>query len=274
MSLPWITLASEPTADGVLELRCRGGVDYLITIAGRILMSSAAHRSEVALAERGTWGLRERRNARVLVSGLGMGFTLQAALKQLAPDARVDVAELNAVVADWCRGPLAPLTASAATDKRVRLHTVDVAEQLAKIAAGPAHEHYDSVLLDMYEGPQPRVSYRHPIYGAEALQRTHTAMKPHGILAVWCEAASSGFERNLELAGFGFKLEKAGRGARIHLVYVAKKQALSTRVVRPQSAQASGSSLRPVDPSAARTRAGKPAAGSPRRRSPAPRKPR
>jgi spermidine synthase len=234
MSLPWQTLAAEPTRDGLLELRCRGGRDYLILIGGRILMSSAAHRSEVELARLGTWGLLSRSGVRVLVSGLGMGFTLAATLKLVGKDARVDVAELNPVVADWCRGPLGPLTANAAQDRRTAIHLVDVAEQLRKVAHSPAHEHYDSVLLDMYEGPQTRVATRHPIYGLDALTVTRAALKPAGLLAVWCEAASRGFERNLDAAGFSFKLEKAGHGARIHLVYVAKKLASKPRaLVRP-----------------------------------------
>src|SRR6478609_8071515 len=119
MALPWVTLASVPTAEGLLDLRRRGEKDFLITIGGRVLMTSAAHRSEDALAKLACAGLRAKRRARVLVSGLGMGFTLRAALDELADDAEVTVAELNAVVVDWCKGPLAPLTAAAARDPRV-----------------------------------------------------------------------------------------------------------------------------------------------------------
>ena len=102
MALPWETLASVSTADGALDLRRRGEKDFLITIGGRILMSSAAHRSEDALAKLACVGLRKKKRARVLVSGLGMGFTLRAALDELADDAEVTVAELNAVVVEWC----------------------------------------------------------------------------------------------------------------------------------------------------------------------------
>jgi spermidine synthase len=240
MSLPWQTLAAEQTRDGLLELRCRGGRDYLILIGGRILMSSSAHRSEVELARLGTWGLLARSGVRVLVSGLGMGFTLEATLKLVGKDARVDVAELNPVVAEWCRGPLGPLTANAAQDRRTTIHLLDVAQQLRNIANSPAHDHYDSVILDMYEGPQARVVHAHPIYGLDALSATRAALKPAGVLAVWCEAASRGFERNLDAAGFSFKLEKAGHGARIHMVYVAKKLASKPRafVRPPQETQA------------------------------------
>ena len=197
-------------------------------------MSSAAHRSEVELARLGTWGLLSRSGVRVLVSGLGMGFTLEATLKLVGKDARVDVAELNPIIAEWCRGPLGPLTANAARDPRTTIHLLDVAQQLRNVANLSEHSHYDSVVLDMYEGPHARIAQAHPIYGLDALAVTRAALKSAGVLAVWCEAASRGFERNLDAAGFSFKLEKAGHGARIHMVYVAKKLAPKPRTfVRP-----------------------------------------
>src|SRR6185369_1452532 len=123
------------TPDGQLDLRRRGEKDFLITIAGRVLMSSAAHRSEDKLAELACAGLARKRRARVLVSGLGMGFTLRAALDQLGPDAEVTVAELNPVVVEWCTsGPLAPLTASAACDPRVTVEVADVSVHIARLA--------------------------------------------------------------------------------------------------------------------------------------------
>src|ERR1700751_262696 len=109
MTRPWHTIARAETPEGALELRQRGSDDFLITIAGRVLMTSQARRSEEALA---ALPLRDRApsNIRdVLVGGLGMGYTLRAALDLLPAAARVTVVELNADVAAWCRGPLSRL---------------------------------------------------------------------------------------------------------------------------------------------------------------------
>src|SRR5205823_1736782 len=127
MTRPWHTVARVDTAEGALELRRRGDADFLITIAGRVLMTSQARRSEEALA---TLPLRDRpppRVDRVLIGGLGMGYTLRAALDVLPATARVTVVELNADVAAWCRGPLAPLTDGAVADSRVTIVVGDVA---------------------------------------------------------------------------------------------------------------------------------------------------
>src|SRR5689334_5748220 len=98
---------------GPLELRRRGTHDFLITIGGRVVMTSASHRSEDALATLTCAALRARPRPRVLIGGLGMGYTLRAALNALPATAKLVVAELNPQVVAWCRGPLAVLTQSA-----------------------------------------------------------------------------------------------------------------------------------------------------------------
>jgi len=105
MALPWKRLASVTTKEGVLELRQRGEKDFLITIGPQVLMNSLSSRSEVVLGQLGCERLKESRAPRVLLAGLGMGITLRGALDTLPPDAVVEVAELNPVVAEWCRGP-------------------------------------------------------------------------------------------------------------------------------------------------------------------------
>jgi spermidine synthase len=225
MTRPWETIASVHTAAGLLDLRRRGDKDFLITIRGRVLMSSAAHRSEDALAKLACAGLRQRPGVRVLVSGLGMGYTLRAALDELAPDAKVVVAELNEVVADWCEGPLGPLTGNAAMDPRVTIEIVDVAERIADVARDAKVPRFDAIVLDMYEGPHAQVRPSDPLYGPGAVLRTKKALGATGVFAVWCEAASPGFERSLRAAGFRYTLERAGKGARIHYVYLAYSEA-------------------------------------------------
>lgn len=218
MTRPWLTVAAETTRDGLLELKQRER-DYLITLGGRIVMTSAAHRSEDALAHLACAGLRERPGARVFVSGLGMGFTLRAALNALPADARVVVAELNPIVAGWCAGPLAALTDGAARDPRVTLEVVGAVPRLARPSA---RGEFDAIVLDLYEGPRAAVAAGDPLYGRAAVACFRAALRRAGLLAVWCEARSPGFERWLEAAGLQHELQRVGRGARVHFVYLAR----------------------------------------------------
>jgi spermidine synthase len=218
----WENLDRFDSAEGEIELRRRGADEFLITVAGRVLMNSAASRSETALARIACAELGARPAPRVLIGGLGMGCTLRAALDALPASASVVVAELNETVLRWCRGPLAGLTAHAVDDPRVTVRIEDVAAAI-RAAAAHAAERYDAVLLDLYEGPHPASQPRgHPHYGAAALARAHAALRPGGILAVWSEDPDALFERALGRARFAVRLERPGRGGRRHAVYVAK----------------------------------------------------
>lgn len=227
MTQPWVVIGREETPSGPFELKRRGDRDFLMTLGGRVVMTSAAHRSEDALAALACRSLRTRKAARVLVSGLGMGFTLRAALSELAGDARVEVAELNAVTLAWCRGPLAELTNGAANDPRVSLEIIDVADKIAGLERAPETPRFDAIVLDMYEGPRAVIPASDPLYGPAAVLRTRDALAPGGVLAVWCEAKSLGFERSLRRAEMPFELHRVGRGGRVHLVYVATRAALA-----------------------------------------------
>jgi len=222
MALPWQPLETVDTPDGPLTLMRRGERDFLLTIRGRVLMTSAAHRSEDDLARLACEGLGKDAPARVLVSGLGMGFTLRAALDVLGPRAWVVVAELNPIVARWCEGPLGVLTNHALRDRRVRLVVGDVTEVLRQVAEGAEARRFDAVVLDMYEGPQQRVPRHHPLYGAEAVATTRRALVEGGTFAVWCEQRSADFERALRTVGFTFEMKRTGHGGRVHLVYLAQ----------------------------------------------------
>lgn len=218
MTLPWTTLASVATADGQLDLLRRGEKDFLITIDKRVLMTSAAHRSEVVLAELACEGLRNVAKARVLVSGLGMGYTLRAALDGLAEDAEATVCELNPVTVEWCNGPLASLTNGAASDPRVTTEIVDVTAHIAAVGS----KKYNAIILDLYEGPQTRVRPDDPLYGPGAVKAAARALVPGGVYAVWGEARSAGFEQILSAAGFTFTFHRPGRGGLRHAVYIAR----------------------------------------------------
>ena len=222
MARRWETLDRFDSEEGGIELRRRGANEFLITVAGRVLMNSAASRSEMALARIACAELGTRAAPRVLIGGLGMGCTLRAALDALPAAASVVVAELNETMLRWCRGPLAELTARAVDDPRVTVRIEDVATAI-RAAAAPAAERYDAVLLDLYEGPHPSSQPRgHPHYGAAALARARAALRTGGILAVWSEDPDALFERALGRARFAVRLERPGRGGRRHAVYVAK----------------------------------------------------
>jgi spermidine synthase len=217
----WETLDAFDTEAGQLQLRRRGKDEFLITLAGRVLMNSAASRSEVALARLACAGLAARPAPRVLIGGLGMGCTLRAALDALPAAASVVVAELHETMLRWCRGPLADQCGHAIADPRVELRIGDVATAIRDAAESFATR-FDAVLLDLYEGPHPASQPRnHPHYGAAALARTRSALRPLGILAIWSEDPDPLFERALGRAGFTVRRERPGRGGRRHVVYLA-----------------------------------------------------
>lgn len=234
MAIPWETIETVDTADGPLALLRRGPRDFLLTVRGRVLMTSAAHRSEDELAKLACEGLGKDAPARVLVSGLGMGFTLRAALDVLGPRAWVVVAELNPVVATWCEGPLGVLTNHAVRDRRVRLVVGDVTKVVRDVANGPEERRFDAIVLDMYEGPQQRGARTHPIYGVEAVATTRRALNDDGTFAVWCEQRSADFEHALRAGGFTFEMKRTGHGGRVHLVYLARA-VQPARTAKPRS---------------------------------------
>lgn len=222
MTRPWETLDTVATPEGPLELRRRGDGDFLICIRGRVLMNSVAHRSEDALAKVACEPLAKKRGARVLIGGLGMGFTLRAALDALGRDAHVTVAELNEAVANWCRGPLAPLSGHALDDVRTTLAIEDVSRVIASVSGAGSARRYDAILIDLYEGPQARISDKDTLYSPAATAAVFHALREEGTYAVWCEKASPAFERSLRSAGFQCELQRVGRGGSVHLLYVAR----------------------------------------------------
>ncbi len=222
MTRPWKTIDSVDTEEGPLELRQRGSREFLITVAGRVLMNSAASRSEVALARVACEEVNRRPAPRLLIGGLGMGCTLRAALDSLPGDAQLLVVEINEAVLRWCRGPLAGLTNRAVDDERVEVRIGDVADAIAE-AARPVATPVDAILLDLYEGPHPASQARdHAHYGAPALARTRAALGENGILAIWSEKPDPAFERNLDRAGFAVRCQRPGRGGLRHAIYLAR----------------------------------------------------
>jgi spermidine synthase len=230
MPRPWALIEQVNTPEGSLELRRRGDRDFMITIAGRVLMSSNIHGSEVAVAELGCEKVRDRRAPRVLIGGLGLGFTLRAALDSLPKDAHVTVAELNPAVVRWCKGPAATITNAAVDDPRVQVFEGDVTHEIRRVSAQKDAPRWDAIILDLYVGPGDSAhGNTDPLYGRAILERTHKALSDGGVYAVWGEDPDPAFERRMQRAGFETQLVRTkGNGPR-HAVYVATKRGV-TRV--------------------------------------------
>lgn len=176
----------------------RHGGEFVIRIGARALMASGSHGSEEALAEWACARVGDRPRARVLVGGLGMGFTLAAALRHLGPGAHVEVAELVPAVVDWNRGPLAHLAGRPLEDPRVAVYAGDVAGRI-RAARGAL----DAILLDVDNGPDGLTASANDwLYSAAGLAAAFAALRPGGVLGVWSVAPDREFARRLGQAGF------------------------------------------------------------------------
>ena len=181
------------------ELRCfRHDGDFTIWIDGIELMSSRVHGSEEALAELALQRLGVRESPRVLVGGLGMGFTLARTLALVDAAAQVDVVELVPEVVHWNRDVLGHRTRHPLRDPRTNLILGDVVETIAA-----AKGRYDVMLLDVDNGPEglSRPSNEH-LYGDAGLVAARNALRPGGVLAVWSSWANPPFTARLRRGGF------------------------------------------------------------------------
>ncbi len=197
------------------------GAEFSIMGGGNELMNSRLGGSEAALATLACDRLRNRGAPSLLIGGLGMGFTLRAALSGLGPDARVAVAELVPAVVAWARGPLADLFADSLTDPRVEIVEADVAGLIASACSD-----YDAILLDVDNGPGGLVSQANDgLYASAGLKAAAQALRPGGVLAVWSAAPDEGFGRRLGQAGYTVSESKVRayghRGAARHVVWIA-----------------------------------------------------
>jgi len=160
----------------------------------------------------------------VLIGGLGLGFTLRAALDALSADARVTVAELNPVVVRWCRGPLAILTADSLADPRVSVVERDVTKVIRDIAEAPDAPRFDAVIWDLYRGPGCGLpALENHLYGVGSVQRTHRALNAGGVFAVWGEKRHAPFEARLEKQHFRIERTHSSVKGPKHAIYIAVK---------------------------------------------------
>jgi spermidine synthase len=222
--IPWVQLDTASLPDGgALRLKQRGA-EFSIMLGTNELMNSRLSGSEQALASLTCERIRSRTAPKMLIGGLGMGFTLRAALAELRPDAEIVVAELVPAVVAWARGPMAAVFGDCLEDPRVSIHETDVG---LLIRAEPVA--YDAILLDVDNGPEGlTVEANDALYDPRGLSQAHTALKPGGVLAIWSSAPDAGFKRRLIRTGFAVEevLIRANgkRGAR-HVIWLATRKA-------------------------------------------------
>lgn len=220
--LPWIQLdrATIPGEGGELRLKQRGA-EFSIMLGSNELMNSRLSGSEEALATLSCERISGRNGARMLIGGLGMGFTLRAALGALPDDARVTVAELVPAVVDWARGPMADLHRGTLDDPRVDIHVGDVGALIRSQKAA-----YDAILLDVDNGPDGLTRASNDgLYNHTGLRAAKAALRAGGVLAVWSSAPDAGFTRRLREAGFAtdeVNVRANGkRGGARHVLWIA-----------------------------------------------------
>lgn len=219
--IPWETLDTAPVPGGKETLRLkRRGSEFSIMLGTNELMNSRLSGSEEALA-RLTIGRLSTSAPRLLIGGLGMGFTLRAALPLLPPGATVTVAELVPAVVSWARGPLAGLHAGSLDDPRVSVVEQDVGELIERQPAA-----WDAILLDVDNGPEGLSREANDaLYDAGGLRAAFAALAPGGVLSVWSSGPNAGFTRRLRQSGFaveevGVRAGTTRRGAR-HVIWLA-----------------------------------------------------
>ncbi|KMO33487.1 spermidine synthase [Methylobacterium aquaticum] len=221
----WTELETGPIPGGGRSLRLvRRDDEYLIVVDGMELMGSHRSGSERELAALACAGLRDRAGPRVLIGGLGMGFTLRAALAELGPDATIVVAELVPAVLAWARGPLAHVFGGCLDDPRVEIREADVNRV---IQSGPRA--WDALLLDVDNGPRGLVSRANDrLYDAWGLKRAFWALRPGGVLAVWSGCPDRAFKARLKRTGFAVvehRLRSERPGRTPHVVWIATRPA-------------------------------------------------
>ena len=225
---PWVNLETVELPGGERMALLRRGPEYVIELDGCELMSNTLTGSEQSLA---TEALSRVKASRILIGGLGMGFTLRAALDAAGPDAEIVVAELVPQVLKWNRGALAPVAGYPLHDRRASVRLGDVALQIQQ----PAE--WDAILLDVDNGPQAfTVFENYKLYEPQGIAALQAALRPGGILAVWSCGLHKTFERRMKRAGFRVETLKIpcveGSRQKTHVLFLGQ---LSVQVTGGES---------------------------------------
>ena len=215
----WTTVDQALTPDGkTISLHEHDG-SYAIRVADIPLMSTRQHASEEKLAELACARVPGIRGARVLIGGLGFGFTLKAALATVAADATVVMAEILSAVIAWNRNPAFPLAADWLADPRVTVVQQDVGDVIRQ-----ARRSFDSIILDVDNGPAAlSTGGNGRLYDYIGLHNARAALRPAGCLAVWSAAPDPAFERLMTQAGFAVEVQRCrsrGRSGSWHTLFL------------------------------------------------------
>ncbi len=219
--IPWELLdsAQMPGSSGEIRLYCRGK-EFSIRVNRCELMNSRSHGSEDALAERAIALIVDRPRPRILIGGLGMGYTTSAALRRLGAGSQVVVAELVPAVVKWNRGPLADLAGRPLQDKRVAVLEVDVAAILRT-----ERRTFDAILLDVDNGPDGLSREGNDwLYSQTGLDAAHAALTNKGVLAIWSAGPDRAFAKRLARSGFEVNevcVRARGAGGGKHTIWLA-----------------------------------------------------
>lgn len=223
--IPWILLDTAQTPGNGAELRLyQRGTEFSIKAGKYELMNSRVYGSEDALATLACQKIANNPRARVLIGGLGMGYTLRTTLNGLGTKARVDVAELVPAVVRWNREFLADLAGRPLHDERVTIHETDVGQMIKSAKGG-----YNAILLDVDNGPQALTRAGNDwLYSNDGLTTAFAALRPKGVLAIWSSGPEPAFTQRLRKAGFevdevGVRARKGGKGGAHHTVWIAKR---------------------------------------------------
>ena len=201
----WIQLEETTTANGSKMTLHLHDQDYAIRVNGRELMSSRHHFSEEQLAVTACMPIREKKEVRVLIGGLGLGFTLRAALANLGSDAKVLVAELMPEVVAWNKNPSYKLAARELADPRTEVVLGDVAQVIAVNPGG-----FDAIMLDAdNETTAMNTEGNSSLYEVDGLARVHGALKSRGVVVYWSAGAEPRFAKLMAKCGFVVEVQRA-----------------------------------------------------------------
>jgi spermidine synthase len=222
---PWVLLdsAQVPGNGGELCLYQRGD-EFSIKITGRgELMNSRVHGSEDALAEHTCTRLANAKKPRLLIGGLGLGFTLAAALRHTDKQVQIVVAELVPAVVAWNKGPLGECAGHPLRDSRVTVRETDVARILKS-----EQQAYDAILLDVDNGPEGLTRKENDwLYSLNGLAEAYAALRPRGVLAVWSAGPDKEFTQRLRKTGFEVEelrvRARGTKGARYVIWFATRK---------------------------------------------------
>jgi spermidine synthase len=219
---PWEILEKAAAPDGTELVLARRDDEWVIRYGGKVLMSSRQHGSEDALAELALARVRQRRA--VLVGGLGLGFTVRAALDRLPVDAKVVVAELTPALLDWNRRLVGQLAGRPLDDRRTHVHIGDAVARIREAKGA-----YDAILLDIDNGPGSMVHESNDrLYGPGGIALCREALRDGGCLAVWSAHHDGRYLERLQRAGFQAEARvvpaRGAAGGLKHVIFLAVKR--------------------------------------------------